>query len=279
MSNDPILRKLTTADISDALALSTEAGWNQTADDWRMLVELSPQGCITIEADGEVVSTATLTCYGTKLAWIGMVLTRIKYRGRGFAMRLLKECLRLADELGVESVKLDATNLGQPLYEKLGFRPEQSVERWWRAGREDAIAPSAPPPSSNEWQASNEWQSADRSAFGVDRSALLTKLAGRHAPSSINDSYLLTRAGREISYLGPSVCSSLPTARELIERALQSPSPGGWFWDLLLANKPAVSLAADFGFAPKRHLLRMVRGKDVRGNEAAVYALAGFELG
>ncbi len=273
MSNDPILRKLTPADIPGAWALSTEAGWNQTADDWRMLIELSPQGCIAIEVDGEVVSTATLTCYGTKLAWIGMVLTRIKYRGRGFAMRLLKECLRLADELGVESVKLDATDLGQPLYEKLGFRPEQPVERWWRAGREDAIAPSATPPPSNQWQA------ADQSAFGVDRSALLTKLARRNAPSSINDSYLLTRAGREISYLGPSVCSSLPTARKLIEHALQSPSPGGWFWDLLLANQPAVSLAADFGFAPKRHLLRMVRGKDVRGNEAAVYALAGFELG
>jgi GNAT superfamily N-acetyltransferase len=273
MSNDPILHKLTTADVSDALALSTEAGWNQTADDWRMLIELSPQGCIAIEVDGEVVSTATLTCYGTKLAWIGMVLTRIKYRGRGYAMRLLKECLRLADELGVESVKLDATNLGQPLYEKLGFRPEQPVERWWRAGREEAIAPSAPPPSSDDWS------SADQNAFGVDRSALLTKLARRNAPCSISDSYLLTRAGREISYLGPSVCSSLPTARTLIERALQHPSAGGWFWDLLLANQPAVSLSRDFGFAPKRHLLRMVRGKDVRGNEGAIYALAGFELG
>ena len=175
MTNDPILRKLTTADISGALALSTEAGWNQTADDWRMLIELSPQGCIAIEVEGEVVSTATLTCYGTRLAWIGMVLTRIKYRGRGFAMRLLKECLGLADELGIESVKLDATNLGQPLYEKLGFRAEQPVERWWRAGREDAMPPSVPPPSSNDWQ------SADQNAFGVDRSALLAKLARRNA--------------------------------------------------------------------------------------------------
>ena len=273
MSNDPILRKLTTADISGALALSTEAGWNQTADDWRMLIELSPQGCIAIGVEGEVVSTATLTCYGTKLAWIGMVLTRIKYRGRGFAMRLLKECLGLADELGIESVKLDATNLGQPLYEKLGFRAEQPVERWWRAGREDAMPPSVPPPSSNDWQ------SADQNAFGVDRSALLAKLARRHPPLATENSYLLTRTGREISYLGPSVCSSPPTARQLIEHALQNPSARGWFWDLLLANKPAVSLAEEFGFAPKRHLLRMVRGKDVRGNEAAVYALAGFELG
>ena len=123
------------------------------------------------------------------------------------------------------------------------------------------------------------WQSADQHAFGVERTALLEKLARRNAPITTTNSYLLTRSGREISYLGPSVCDSTLTAQKLMQRALQNPSPGGWFWDLMVDNKPAVSLAQDLGFAPKRHLLRMVRGKDVRGNEGAVYALAGFELG
>src|SRR5215470_12276475 len=273
MSSTPLLRKLTVDDVASAQALSTEAGWNQTADDWRMLIELSPQGCIAIEMDGKVASTAVLTCYGTQLAWIGMVLTRIQYRGRGYAMRLLKECLRLADTLGVESVKLDATNLGQPLYEKLGFRAEQPVERWWCAGSKDSANSSPPLPLAPDWK------SADANAFGVDRSALLTKLAKRNAPLTIGDSYLLTRTGREISYLGPSVCSFQPTAQKLVEHALQRPSAGGWFWDLLLANKPAITLAKELGFEPKRHLLRMVRGNDVRGNEEAIYALAGFELG
>jgi GNAT superfamily N-acetyltransferase len=273
MSDNSIPRKLTIADVPGAMALSTEAGWNQTADDWRMLIKLSPQGCLAIEIDGEIASTATLTCYGIRLAWVGMVLTRIKHRGRGYAMRLLKESLRVADELGVESVKLDATNLGQPLYEKLGFRAEQPVGRWWRAGHENANPKLTPEP------VAPNWQSADQDAFGVDRRALLEKLARRNAPLTIGDSYLLTRAGREISYLGPSICDSPVTARKLMEHALQNPSPGGWFWDLMVANKPAVSLAQDLGFEPKRHLLRMVRGKDVRGNECAVYALAGFELG
>jgi GNAT superfamily N-acetyltransferase len=273
MTDNPILRKLTVADVPGAMALSTEAGWNQTADDWRMLIELSPQGCLAIEIDGEIASTATLTCYGTSLAWVGMVLTRIKHRGRGYAMRLLKETLRVADEMGVASVKLDATDLGQPLYEKLGFRAEQPVERWWRAGHENASTKSAREPVGPNWQA------ADVHAFGVDRRALLEKLARRNAPLTIGDSYLLTRAGREISYLGPSVCESPASARKLMERALQHPSRRGWFWDLLVDNKPAVELAQDLGFEPKRHLLRMVRGKDVRGNECAVYALAGFELG
>jgi GNAT superfamily N-acetyltransferase len=273
MSGNPILRKLTIADVSGAMALSTEAGWNQTADDWRMLIELSPQGCLVIEIDGEIASTATLTCYGTRLAWVGMVLTRIKHRGRGYAMCLLKETLRLADELGIESVKLDATDLGRPLYEKLGFRAEQPVERWWGVGHHK------PTTTSTAGSPAPNWQSADQNAFGVDRAALLEKLARRNSPLIIDNSYLLTRPGREISYLGPSVCEGPTTARNLMERALQSQSAGGWFWDLMVTNKPAVSLAQDLGFAPKRHLLRMVRGKDVRGNEAVVYALAGFELG
>lgn len=273
MSDEAILRKLTIGDVSAAQALSTEAGWNQTVDDWRMLIELSPQSCIAIEIEGEVASSATLTCYGPKLAWIGMVLTKIKYRGRGYAMRLLQECLRLADEMKIESVKLDATNLGQPLYEKLGFRAEQPVERWWRAGRQHTANSSTPSP------VAVDWKSADTDAFGANRSALLTKLAQRKAPLTIDDAYLLTRSGREISYLGPSVCSSQATARKLIEHALEEPSSGGWLWDLLAANQPAVALAKELGFEPKRHLLRMVRGKDVRGNEKAIYALAGFELG
>lgn len=270
-----ILRKLTTDDVPAAVALSTEAGWNQTADDWRMLIELSPEGCLAIEVDGTIASSATLLCYGCRLAWIGMVLTKIKHRGRGFARRLLGETLALADRMGIESVKLDATDQGQPLYEKLGFRAEQPVERWWRPG----WAQAAHSGFSAMTNIATNWQAADAAAFGVDRSQLLTKLSQRSAPLMVANSYLLTRPGREIAYLGPSVCDSSANARNLFESALQAGSSGGWYWDLMIENALAVTVAKDLGFAPKRHLLRMVRGNDLRGQEQSIYALAGFELG
>jgi len=53
-----------------------------------MLLELAPQTCFGIEQDRRLVSTATLVCYGRRLAWIGMVLTHPEYRGRGFAHAL-----------------------------------------------------------------------------------------------------------------------------------------------------------------------------------------------
>src|SRR5205085_5065787 len=137
------LRLLNSGDLAAAFELSASAGWNQTVEDWSMLMELAPEGCFGIEADGRLVSTTTLVCYGQRLAWIGMVLTNAEYRGRGFARRLLAEALDRADSVGVETVKLDATDQGRPLYEKLGFKPEQAIERWIRM-RSSELPPRVP---------------------------------------------------------------------------------------------------------------------------------------
>ncbi|PYX34965.1 MAG: hypothetical protein DMG81_19235 [Acidobacteria bacterium] len=275
MSDRAILRKLHGSDVPAAFQLSTEAGWNQTADDWSMLIDLAPEGCLGIDVGGELASTATLLCYGRRLAWIGMVLTKIAFRGRGYARRLLTETLTLADQMKIESVKLDATEQGQPLYEKLGFRPEQPVERWAKT--------EPPSPSSADLNSAGDvapdWHAADPAAFGVDRTPLLQSLAHRHAPLTSGRSYLLTRAGRLTHYIGPGVAGSPALARALVNRALLIPNRGGFSWDILIENTAAMTLAQDLGFSPRRHLLRMVRGKDLRGQEQSIFAIAGFELG
>ena len=69
-----ILRNLVASDIPAAIGLSEEAGWNQTSEDWRMLIDLAPQGCLAIEADGQLAATTTLLCYGRRLAWIGKTI-------------------------------------------------------------------------------------------------------------------------------------------------------------------------------------------------------------
>lgn len=273
--SDGVLRTLKTSDIPAALELSAGAGWNQTADDWCMLVELAPEGCFAIEVEGELASTTTLLCYGTRLAWIGMVLTKNVFRGRGFAKRLLAHALALADRIGIGTVKLDATDQGQPLYEKLGFRCEQAVERW-RRGNSAAMPRS---PNACSLSTNRNWQAADGRAFGTDRSALLEKLALRTPPISRANAYLLTRGGRSTKYLGPCVAENPEAARGVIEHALRNQVPGEWSWDLLPRNTNAVAIAQDLDFAPKRYLMRMVRGKDLRGREDWVYAIAGFELG
>lgn len=267
------LRVLRPGDLADAVELSRLAGWNQTIDDWEMLLRLDPQGCFGIELDDRVVATATLLCYGVELAWIGMVLTKPDYRRMGFARRLMQAALDRASSLGTKSIKLDATPEGQPLYKQLGFETEQVVERWFRDGGQ-INAPVKPLSS-----LSRPSLEMDREAFGADRAALLQELALRNASTSAIDAYGFSRAGTRRRYLGPCVAQEAKTARLVIEQILLEPAETGWFWDLLSSNKKAVELASRLGFVAQRRLERMVIGNRFAKNDQLVYAIAGFELG
>src|SRR5882762_6333458 len=118
MGEQIVERWLRSEDISAAFELSAHAGWNQTEDDWHLLLELAPESCWAIEIDGKLAATTTLLCYGRRLGWLGMVLTVQEYRRRGLARRLLTKVLEQADHMGVETVKLDATEQARALYEQ-----------------------------------------------------------------------------------------------------------------------------------------------------------------
>jgi GNAT superfamily N-acetyltransferase len=265
------LRRLAAEEIPAAARLSAEAGWNQTDEDWQTLLELSPEGCLAIEVDGHLAATTTLLCYGRTLAWIGMVLTKAEYQRRGFARRLLARTLENADKMGIATIKLDATDQGQPLYESLGFRSEQEIERWSRPGGNAQLL-------ANRVSVGEPWRDADPLAFGTDRSQLLERLARLSGPTLISQSYLFTRPGRMTAYLGPCVSEDPEQARHLVEQCVLN-TRCAWSWDLFPRNQHAVELARNLGFSPKRHLVRMARGKELREKANSIYAIAGFELG
>jgi ribosomal protein S18 acetylase RimI-like enzyme len=268
-----ILRLLRPGDLADAMELSQLAGWNQTIDDWEMLLRLDPQGCFGIELDDRIVATTTLLCYGDRLAWIGMVLTSPDYRRMGFAQRLVQTALERSSALRIESIKLDATPEGQPLYEKLGFKTEQTVERWFRDGRQNN-APGEPAQSPAPFSLE-----MDREAFGADRAVLLQELAMRNPPMTTAEAHGFSRGGTRFRYLGPCVAPEQKTAHLVIEHILRASPQSGWYWDLLSTNKKAVELAGEFGFVPQRRLERMVLGNRLAKNDQMNYAIAGFELG
>jgi GNAT superfamily N-acetyltransferase len=251
-----MIRRLTAHDIPRALQLASEEGWNQTAADWKMLLELSPDLCFCIEQDNQLAATTTLVCYGNRLAWLGMVLTRPEFRRRGFARMLVEHALAAADRLGIRTVKLDATAQGQPLYETLGFSPEQEIQRWSR----DAASP------------------VRRRAPPVPRGCLIEFLSSRAEPSTNNDDLVMYRNGLRASYLGPCIARTAEDAARLIESALAYDS-GPWFWDILPANVEAVKLATRFVFTLDRCLARMSRGAPLREDESRIYAIAGLEFG
>lgn len=273
MTTDTHLRLLGLNDIPQAWNLSRLAGWNQTAEDWQLLLELAPDGCFGVEWDRTVVATATLMPYGNQLGFVGMVLTHPDYRRRGFARQLLVELLARASAIGIETLKLDATEAGEPLYRSLGFRHEQSIERWWRRG-----SPTTKPQTSATASDLAPWLEIDGCAFGADRSLLLRTLAERGKCYVNEEGFLLSRPGRTSTYLGPCRARSRDAAADLFTRAIEHGAPE-WAWDLFPANPQAAGLATELGFTPQRRLTRMVRGVRPDSSSEPGYAIAGFELG
>lgn len=271
------VRLLSAADIPAGMRLKEAAGWNQTAADWQRVLALEPGGCFGVECDGQVRATATAVCFGEELAWVGMVLTDAQYRGRGFARRLMEHALAYLRGKRVQWIKLDATDMGRPLYERLGFQDTGTIERWIRQA--GALPPHNGAVGHFEFAAA-----LDRQAFGADRSGLLRMLADIESASIAGAGFAMGRPGARAMYFGPCVARSGDVARELLAWFLEKHGEENVYWDILPANGDAVALAHEFGFEPVRRLARMaLAGVEnppaLRHDDARVYAAAGFEFG
>lgn len=252
--------RLTLDDLPSAVALSTQAGWNQTPEDWRRILALSPEGCVAGRLDGRLVATATAAFPAPGIAWIGMVLVDQACRGQGLGTRILERALSVKAEVA----GLDATDLGRPLYLKLGFQDVAPIDRWGgtpREGPTDARAGSI-----------ERVLELDRAALGVDRSALLRRLAAEPGVQVLatRDGYAILRPGRTRSHLGPMVAvDPLPLLRAAAGRALIVDVPG----------RPDLESAfTEAGLKVERRLTRMTLGRAVPVLLNAAAAVA-FEWG
>src|SRR5437868_13271028 len=124
------IRTMTEEDIPAGMRLKDIAGWDQTEADWRIFLNASRDGCFVAEVGGVVRGTATTIVYGGRFAWVGMVLVDPEHRGQGMGTALLKKSIAYLDSIQAPCIKLDATPLGKPIYEKLGFATEYELERW-----------------------------------------------------------------------------------------------------------------------------------------------------
>ena len=276
------LRVMAPADIRAAEHLREQAGWNQTPADWERLLAWAPGGCFVAESAERVVGTVTTTAYGSRLAWIGMLLVDAAHRRRGVGRALLTRALdHLERSVAVQTVALDATPLGQPLYTGMGFVVEWALQRW--EGRAPRLAR---PPGVRPVRAADLEPLAALSlpAFGVARTGLLRDLFAAHPPGCFllertgAHGYVFSRPGARGWYVGPLVATDAAAAQLLLRAALQRLEG-----ELVIMDAPdlhGAALLGTLGFAPCRSLTRMRRGAALPpGSVHRYFGIAGLEIG
>ena len=277
------IRLLTNTDIPLAMRLKESAGWNQTEEDWRRLLELEPDGCFAALLDGEFVGTTTSTTYGSDLGWIGMVLVNPASRRLGVATALLKTVLDFLWKR-VATIKLDATSEGRHVYERLGFEVESLIERW--AGISAAREVQASDKSALD-VSRDDLLTFDRRAFVADRSRLIAALLDQskfepvysHSSNGRLSGYAMARPGSVANYIGPVVATDEDDAKKLLDNGLSQMSGKPVYIDLNAAFSNGRQLLMDRGFQKQRNLLRMSCGRTTEKTSSLVFAIAGPEVG
>ncbi len=263
--------------VKDAMELVHEAGWNQTVDDWRMMLSAGA-GFGYQDGNGRLVASAMALPYGTRLGWIGMVLVTAAHQRRGLATRLIDRAIRWFEAAGLTPA-LDATPAGEQVYLKRGFKAGFSYHRWQHpgAGTETGDA-SAPTLNDSDIQTV---QRLDRAAFGADRGVLIETVARRGAPCLLDDgghAFALCRAGRVAHQIGPIVARDEQQAIALFKR-MKSSLNMPVFVDIPDLHTGLTDHLKAAGFTRQRPFRRMVLGDLTLTGPNAMFALFGPELG
>jgi GNAT superfamily N-acetyltransferase len=120
-SGFPPIRRLGPADLKRCVALSLDRGWSPERAKWSLLLAASEVFGVDAPDGRGLAGAVVLTRWGPDLASVGMMLVAARYGRRGLGRALMEHLLAAAGEGAV--VTLFATDMGRPLYERLGFEP------------------------------------------------------------------------------------------------------------------------------------------------------------
>lgn len=241
---------------------------------------VQPGGFFVIEEDDRIIAVAGCLVYGS-FSWLGLVGTHPAARGQGHASRLSEHLVKWSYAKGCRTVALDASKLGRPIYERLGFRPVGSTVQLVPSRMQEPRNPevSIGPLALAE---KDQLLELDAGIFGGDRSGLLELLL-----RGDDKSRLVTRhnAGRLGGFLfvrdrqiGPGAAASPDVARALVQDALVDASPER---TLLLPSESAyLNVLLSLGFVEQQRLTHMRHGDPrIDGSRHRLLAQTSYAAG
>jgi GNAT superfamily N-acetyltransferase len=278
------IRRMHETDIEAAMALTRPQNWNQIREDWLRFMALEPEGCFVAVVDGQVMGTTTTERFD-RVGWIGMVTVAPEQRGNGIGRALMGVAIAYLRQAGARTVKLDATPMGKPLYERMGFQPEYRLQRVLGQGR--PLEAEGIRPYRGEPALLDAIVALDRATYGVSRREMLRRLAqgwpeiaAVHCTDGVVDGFVLGRHGVHYEHLAPLVALNPEAAEALLRWGITAAGDRPVAFDHPTVNEAAVRLAAQYGFEPVREFTRMHLGLEpYLDRPRFLYASSGAEKG
>ncbi|HVM70800.1 MAG TPA: GNAT family N-acetyltransferase [Anaerolineales bacterium] len=277
------IRTLSDADLEEADEILKAAFQSPASrlEDLRFYRQLEPEGWFVACQGDELIGMVGEVCYGA-FAHVGLMAVHPRAQRQGAGMALMQFLLDRLDRQ-VPVITLDASAMGRPLYEKLGF-----------VGFEETYIYQFPRPASRAPDTSrvqsitegelDELAAWDAGMFGANRrkvfEALLRLIPERaflHRDAHGRlDGYLFAQKNR----IGPWVALESGSAGELLQAALALPDEGGPSAAVPAENRAAMELLEWYGFEKVRSNLHMGRHiQSIPGRRDKIYAQTSLAAG
>jgi ribosomal protein S18 acetylase RimI-like enzyme len=264
-------------DLEPAISAIRDGGWGDRRPELTFYLRHRPTTVFVAEQDADIVGTAIVTL-SAGIGWLGLVFVAPALRGHGLGSRLTRTGLECLRDQGSRSILLAASDLGRPIYEKLGFvvdghysivfgratvEPEDLSRRGIRSLRpSDLTAASA----------------LDGAATGEDRRQLL---------EALGPGWVVERDGRARGYafrspwgFGPAIAEDEGCGRTLLDVLRGQAEPCDEVRLMVPQdNRAAMNYLADAGFEQRSVLPRMRLGESVAWQPSSIWALVNASFG
>lgn len=219
-----------------------------------------------------VIAGVGVTIIHQHTAWLAHIIVHKEYRNKGIGSIITQALIHAAGKPGVQTILLLATALGEPVYQKHGFKKEGNyifVKR-----DEEIILEDIPSVLLYQANFKNELLKFDYEISGEDRSKLIIP--------HLNETRIVvdqnTIQGYYIPTLqeGPIIARDETAAASLIQFKHASGITKAAFPEI---NIHATQLLTDLGFKEYMKSSRMYLGKPLTWQPAKIYSRIGGNLG
>jgi GNAT superfamily N-acetyltransferase len=282
------MRRMTSKDIPAAVELSNRVGWNHKTTDWERHLHWAGTGsyCLQNPYGTNLIATAIAYQFGKQRGWIGQVITDPGYRGRGFGARMTQTAIDHLTSRDVQEIMLDASNMGLPLYEKLGFRTLHNMDTYM--GVLSANIPPAPDPNIRPMTLEDlpAVVALDEFAFGAARPHILEDIFKRGAgwfheeDGEIQGVMIAFKSRALYAKLGPWIHRTPEGAKRLWAAVLPELAGLEIRVDIAESNEAAAQLLKKAQMRRVQSCARMILGdKEPLGESAAYHGAASLAVG
>lgn len=117
-----IIERIATQDLPAVGELQPQ-GWSDIVKSFRYYIEKPFCRPIKLTIDGTIAGVGAAISFG-RTAWLAHIIVRPEYRKQGIGTGIVRHVCRSLQDGGTRTILLIATDLGFPVYKKVGFREQ-----------------------------------------------------------------------------------------------------------------------------------------------------------